>query len=173
MTPPASKQATESASAKQPKTKKRARQAVVLDSKQRSYLRGLGHSLASILQIGKAGPTEALLSELERALEFHELVKVRLLRECPTEPAEVQALLEKSLGVSVVGSVGRVVLLYRERTQDPVITLPGNPKPVKKPNAAKPVARRKQPPIKAARTRPWHQSNASKAVARREAAKKR
>jgi RNA-binding protein len=103
---------------------KRPRKAATLTSKQRSYLRGLAHALSPVLQIGKAGSTQAFLDELERALEHHELIKLRMLRECPTEPNEMFATLQTSLGASVVGSVGRVVTLYRERSKDPTIKLP-------------------------------------------------
>jgi RNA-binding protein len=98
--------------------------AVALDGKQRRYLRGLAHELQPVMQIGKSGATPALLDELDRVLETHELVKVRLLRECPSDLNELLPLMQKNLGASPVGSVGRVAILYRARRQKPTIKLP-------------------------------------------------
>jgi RNA-binding protein len=96
---------------------------VVLNGKQRRTLRGLAHGKTSILQIGKSGASQALLDELDRALETHELVKIRTLRECPTALVEVIELVERSLRASTVGTVGRVAILYRPRQKEPTIDL--------------------------------------------------
>ena len=49
-----------------------------LSDKQKQYLRGLAHSLKPVVHIGSAGITPGLLTELDRNLEHHELLKVKL-----------------------------------------------------------------------------------------------
>lgn len=95
-----------------------------LNGKQRRYLRSLAHGLQPVLQVGKSGPSETLLKELDRALDAHELVKIRVLRECPTELDEILALAEKTLAAAPVGTTGKVAVLYRRRANDPRIALP-------------------------------------------------
>jgi RNA-binding protein len=98
--------------------------APTLTGKQRRHLRALAHDLQPVVQIGKAGPSKTLLKELDRAIDAHELVKIRALRECPTELDEILTLVEQTLGASAVGSVGKVAVLYRARKKDPKIMLP-------------------------------------------------
>ena len=48
-----------------------------LSERQRKYLRGLGHALNPVLLIGNAGVTPAVIAEAKRALQDHELIKVK------------------------------------------------------------------------------------------------
>ena len=50
-----------------------------LSSSQRSHLKGLAHSLKTMVQLGKNGMTEATVQTVCRALDDHELIKVRFL----------------------------------------------------------------------------------------------
>ena len=50
-----------------------------LTNGQRRHLRGLGHHLRPVVQIGHHGLTEGLVTALDKALETHELVKVKAL----------------------------------------------------------------------------------------------
>lgn len=101
---------------------------MALTGKQRRHLRGLAHALQPVVQIGKAGATKALVDELDRAVEAHELVKIRTLKECPTDLEEILGLVEQALGTSTVGTVGKVAILYRARKKEPKIVLPGTEK---------------------------------------------
>ena len=53
---------------------------VALTSKQKKQLKGLAHHLEPIVRVGKSKISDAVLAELLRTLEAHELIKVR-----PTE----------------------------------------------------------------------------------------
>lgn len=117
-----------------------ARAALVLTGKQRRYLRSLAHDMQAVLQIGKAGATKALLKELDLALEAHELIKIRTLKECPLELSDALALVNSDLGATTVGTVGRVAMLYRARLKDPEIQLPSSEKSKTKAAAAKTAA---------------------------------
>jgi RNA-binding protein len=94
-----------------------------LTGKQIRYLRGLGHSRKPIVTVGAAGISEAVIAELEQALEHHELLKVKL----PAgERAERQSMLEQlcaATGAEPVQQIGRVALLYRA-SSEPEIQLP-------------------------------------------------
>jgi len=85
----------------------------------RRALRGHGHGMSPIVQIGKAGVTDALVKQLEQALADHELVKVKIGGECPADRFEVAARLESEPGVQLVQLVGRVLLLYKRHPHTP------------------------------------------------------
>jgi RNA-binding protein len=95
-----------------------------LSSKQRQHLRGLAHHLNPLVQLGKNGLTETAVRAVDDALGHHELVKVKLLKECPDERDDVGARLAADLSAHLAQIVGRVVLLYRKHPKKPVIRLP-------------------------------------------------
>ena len=51
---------------------------MTLTGKQKNYLRGVAHNLNPIVTIGGKGLTDAVMNEVELALEQHELVKVKI-----------------------------------------------------------------------------------------------
>ena len=88
-------------------------------------MRALGHSLAAVLHIGKGGISAALLEELDQVLTAHELVKVRILRECPLERDKAAEQLASRSGAEHVQSVGNVLLIYRKGPEKPAVEKPG------------------------------------------------
>ncbi|MBK8169951.1 MAG: ribosome assembly RNA-binding protein YhbY [Sandaracinaceae bacterium] len=95
-----------------------------LSGKQRQYLRGLAHALAPIVQIGKDGITESLTAAVDRALIDHELIKVRVLESSPVDRRECEEALAAALDAHGVGTIGRIVMLYRRHPEKPKISLP-------------------------------------------------
>ena len=78
-------------------------------------MRALGHSLAAVLHIGKGGISKALLEELDQVLTAHELVKIRILRECPIERDKVAEQLALRSGAEHIQTVGDAVKFIAER----------------------------------------------------------
>ncbi len=56
--------------------------------------------------------TEAVVSEVDRALLAHELIKVRLGGEREEREAMARELARRT-GAALAGSIGKVVILYR------------------------------------------------------------
>lgn len=84
-----------------------------LSSKQRRELRRIGHMLQPVVIVGDEGLSKGVLGETDRALEDHELIKVRL----PAGAAEARRALGEALcaatGATLVQSIGRIVLIFR------------------------------------------------------------
>ena len=95
-----------------------------LSGKQRRYLRGLGHNLEPLVQLGKQGLTEAITAAVDDALNRHELIKVRIGTECPDDRHEVAERLAPTVKSEVAQVLGRTLLLWRKRTKDSKIQLP-------------------------------------------------
>ena len=95
----------------------------MLDGKQRRYLRSLGHHLQAVVQVGKDGVSPALVKATEKALEDHELIKVKLL-EGAGDRHEIADALAKGCKAELAGVLGRTALVYRARKKDPKIKLP-------------------------------------------------
>lgn len=88
------------------------------------YLRGLGHHLDAIVQIGKDGVTEGLLAALAEALRVHELVKVRVGTESPIDRKDAGPELAAQTGATLAQTLGRTLLLYKRHPSRPKIDLP-------------------------------------------------
>lgn len=85
----------------------------------RRSLRAHGHGMSAIVQIGKSGVTGGVVAQVTQALADHELVKVKIGRECPDDRFAVAERLGEEPGVNVVQIVGRVLLLYKRHPRTP------------------------------------------------------
>lgn len=113
--------------AAEPKTdaeKAAAQEARALSGRATRYLRGLGHHLEPIVQIGKDGITDGVVAATREALLAHELVKVRILTEAPVERKEAGAELAERAGAALAQTLGRTLLLYKRHPHKPKIVLP-------------------------------------------------
>jgi RNA-binding protein len=85
----------------------------------RRALRGHGHAMSAIVQIGKSGVTDGVIKQVHQALADHELIKVKIGGESPVDRTEVAARLAGEPGIEVVQVVGRVLLLYKRHPRRP------------------------------------------------------
>jgi RNA-binding protein len=87
--------------------------------KLRRALRGHGHRLSPVVQVGKAGVTDGVVKQVERALSDHELIKLRVDADCPVDRFAVADDLAERPGVNVVQIVGGAILLYKRDPHRP------------------------------------------------------
>jgi RNA-binding protein len=97
---------------------------VILTGKQKRHLRALGHGLRPLVHVGKQGVVPTVVAQTLEILAAHELVKVKLLEACPLDRDECAAALSQATGADVAQTLGRTVLLYLPKPEDPVIKLP-------------------------------------------------
>lgn len=86
---------------------------MALSIAEKKRFRQIAHQLNPVVLLGNQGLSETVLAEIDRALEDHELIKVRIGgedREARREAIEVMVATTKSQAVQVVG---KIVLLYR------------------------------------------------------------
>ncbi|VDH01559.1 RNA-binding protein YhbY [Lysinibacillus sphaericus] len=96
----------------------------MLTSKQKSFLRSEAHHLQPIFQIGKSGLTDAIIKQIEEALEARELIKVSVLQNCEQDKEEIADVLSEQAGLEVVQIIGKTIVLYKESTEKKKIVLP-------------------------------------------------
>ncbi|NLD92774.1 MAG: ribosome assembly RNA-binding protein YhbY [Fibrobacter sp.] len=95
-----------------------------LTTKQRQYLKGLGHALNPIQQIGKEGLNERQLASISKALEDHELIKINILENADITKNDFSKMILESLSAETVQTIGRKVLLYKKSKEKSKIVLP-------------------------------------------------
>lgn len=96
----------------------------MLTGKQRRHLRGLGHKLQVIVQLGKGGVDEGVVAAIDQALSDHELVKIKVGENAELDRHETAEELAKQTKSQVAQVLGNTVLLYRAHPDEPVIELP-------------------------------------------------
>ena len=97
---------------------------IALTAAQNRFLRGQAHDLKAMLQVGGKGVTDALLAELDGALEHHELIKVRVDAPDRDERDQLIAQLAERSGAALVQRIGHVAVLYRPSRDKRQIVLP-------------------------------------------------
>jgi RNA-binding protein len=96
-----------------------------LNEAQRKHLKRLAHHRRAIVQTGANGLTDAVLTEVDRGLHDHELIKVRLVANDREERGAMIAEIRERTGAILVQRIGHVAVLYRAHPDKPAIELPG------------------------------------------------
>ena len=73
----------------------------------------MGNEMDPIMQVGKGGITESVVTQTNEVLEVRELIKCRVLQNCPGEPKVVAAELAEQVEADLAQVIGRNFLLYR------------------------------------------------------------
>lgn len=95
-----------------------------LSEKQKKYLRRLAHSLNPVVILADAGLSTNVRKELEQALTYHELIKVRVRAGDREVRDNWIAEIAESTQSALVQRVGHTAVFYRRNHDNPRITLP-------------------------------------------------
>lgn len=97
----------------------------MLTSKQRAQLKGIAAGLDTIVQIGKSGITENVVSQVSGALDAREIIKGRVLENSLLTAREACDSLSEACGAEQVQVIGSKFVLYKRNTKEPKIELVG------------------------------------------------
>src|SRR5699024_7374081 len=96
----------------------------MLNSKQRSFLKGMAQSLPDIVHVGKDGITPNLVVQVKDALKARELIKGKVQQNSAEDPREVAESLAVSASAEIVSVIGSKFILYKRNHTNPIIELP-------------------------------------------------
>jgi putative YhbY family RNA-binding protein len=86
-----------------------------ITSAQRRELRARAHALHPVVMISNDGLTATVVQEIERGLDSHELIKIRVF----SDQHEARALLQQeicdTLNAALVQHIGKILIVYRPR----------------------------------------------------------
>jgi RNA-binding protein len=95
-----------------------------INNKQKKFLRQAAHDLKPVVWAGKNGISKSLITEIEQALEIHELIKIKCqLGEREERDAGIEKICNKT-NANLVQRIGNIVTLYKKNDEKPVIKLP-------------------------------------------------
>ncbi|GAB2682615.1 ribosome assembly RNA-binding protein YhbY [Aliiglaciecola sp. 3_MG-2023] len=85
-----------------------------LSNKQKQYLKGLAHPLKPIVQLGNNGLTEGVLAEIDNALSFHELIKVKVPSDDREEKQLIMDAIIRETSATQLQVIGHTLIMYRQ-----------------------------------------------------------
>jgi RNA-binding protein len=97
---------------------------MALTDQQRRHLKGLAHHLKPVVMVGQAGLKDTVLAEIDAALTFHELVKVKIAGDDrELRGRQIEEILAASRA-DLVDRIGQMAVLFRRNPKRPRIALP-------------------------------------------------
>ena len=88
-----------------------------LSPEQRRQYRAIAHNLKPVIIVGDKGLSEGLQEELERALNDHELIKVKVASQDREARQEVIQALCETYGAELVQNIGTIAVIMRRAKQ--------------------------------------------------------
>ncbi|GFO72448.1 RNA-binding protein [Bathymodiolus japonicus methanotrophic gill symbiont] len=87
-----------------------------MNSEQLKQMKTQAHELKPVIMIGQAGLTDAVLKEIELALDTHELIKIKIRAE-RAERKQLQELICTKTKSESIQSIGQVFVIYRKKPE--------------------------------------------------------
>jgi RNA-binding protein len=86
---------------------------MAISAEQKKAMRSIGHNLNPVVTIAGNGLSETVLDELNRALDDHELIKVKIAIGERDTRAEAINEMVKQTGAELIQKIGKVALIVR------------------------------------------------------------
>jgi RNA-binding protein len=96
----------------------------MLNEKQKRYLKSLVHDRKPVVIIGSKGLTQAVLDEIDSALDQHELIKIRANAEDRDARRTMVENLCAAVNAEMVQQIGHVATVFRQNPKKPRIQVP-------------------------------------------------
>src|SRR4051812_4263553 len=87
-----------------------------LSATERSALRSEAHALNPIVLIGEAGLSEAVIKEIDTALNSHGLIKVRVFGDDRQARIMMYETICSTLNAAPIQHVGKILVIYRPQS---------------------------------------------------------
>ena len=78
-------------------------------------LKAKAHSLKPVVLMGHKGLTPAVITEIEAALQCHELIKIKLVGEDKAERQTLMTTICEQTHAEPIGLIGQIAIVYRKR----------------------------------------------------------
>ena len=80
----------------------------------KKILKARAHALKPVVITGQNGLSEAVMNEIDLALEHHELIKVRINANDRVERTAMSAEICERLSAEMIQSIGHIIAIYRK-----------------------------------------------------------
>lgn len=90
---------------------------MTLVNSQKKQFKAIGHKLKPIVTLAENGLSENVLKEIERALNDHELIKIKIHSENRDEKIALIENVCQQTSSTLVQTIGNIALIYRSNPQ--------------------------------------------------------
>ncbi|MCB5227147.1 ribosome assembly RNA-binding protein YhbY [Alishewanella sp. 16-MA] len=94
-----------------------------LTNKQKQFLKTKAHDLKPVILLGGNGLTEGVVAEIDNALNFHELIKIKVPGEDREQKVLIMDAIVRETNAEKVQVIGKILVLFRQ-SQEKKIHLP-------------------------------------------------
>lgn len=91
---------------------------IQLNTKQKQALKAKAHHLKPVIITGAKGLTEAVIDEVNIALDAHELIKIKIPGYDREERGPIIAQLCEQTNATLIQKIGQVVVIYRKKPEN-------------------------------------------------------
>jgi RNA-binding protein len=90
----------------------------MLTAAERKALKAKAHKLDPVVHVGAKGPTDEVIAEIDRALQAHELIKVRAATLDRNAREQAFDLIVEKTRAQGVQHIGKVFVLFRKKNDE-------------------------------------------------------
>ncbi len=83
----------------------------------KKILKARAHALKPVVITGQNGLSDAVINEIDLALEHHELIKVRINASDREERLMMSAEICQRLSAEIIQSIGHIIAIYRKASR--------------------------------------------------------
>ena len=84
-------------------------------------LKARAHNLKPVIWLGQHGLTEAVLAEIDLALNAHELIKIKIPGDDREARKQMILDIQAKMQAQLIQLVGKIVTIYRKKTDVPIV----------------------------------------------------
>lgn len=88
-----------------------------LTTKHKQQLKAQAHKLKPVVLLGNQGLTPAVEAEIDRALNDHELIKIRVANEDNSERQQIIEKICQATAAESIQIIGKIGILYRKNKE--------------------------------------------------------
>lgn len=86
---------------------------MAVSKENKKHYRNIGHQLKPVVIVGGKGLSEGVSNEISRALDDHELIKIKLEIDDRDSRAALRDEICDQLNAELIQSIGKTILLFR------------------------------------------------------------
>ena len=85
----------------------------MITTKERAALKAIAVNLSPIMQVGKDGLTDNVLTQIEEMLYNREIIKINILKNCDYNAKKAIQIICQKLNCEAVQAIGNKVVVYK------------------------------------------------------------
>jgi RNA-binding protein len=93
-----------------------------MTGKEKAFLKKIGNSAKTVVQIGVNGITEQVIQSVEEALKARELIQISIASPNTKERKEMGKEIAKKTESEIIQFLGKTCLLYRFNPEKPIVS---------------------------------------------------